>query len=69
MPRTKKVVKHSWRLTQLEKRQMLTAYKRGDPLQAIADRFGVSYNYPSIYASRQGVNLRRQKRRTKKSKG
>lgn len=56
-------MKHSWRLTPQQKREIAMAYVRGTRVQTIADRYGVSPAMPGILAQRLGFKLRTTERR------
>jgi transposase-like protein len=45
------------RLSELEKREIVKAYRRGDPIKEIALRFGVHQSYPVILAKRRGAKI------------
>jgi DNA-binding MarR family transcriptional regulator len=46
------------RLTEKQKRAILTAYQAGEKTEAIAERFGVDRTYPSLLAKRRGLKPR-----------
>lgn len=43
------------RLSEFEKREILKAYRRGDPIRDIANKFGVHQSYPAILARRRAA--------------
>ncbi len=47
------------RLDEKTKLEILKAYREGEPLLSIADRFKVHMSYPTLLAKRRGLSTRR----------
>lgn len=59
------MAKHSWRLSNADKAEIVRRYLAGHKVRDIAATYGLAVGYPSQIVRRRGVTLRRTRRSPK----